>query len=575
MTKKNVSATFVLTFCAFLCPVSFINAEPVGTAFTYQGRLLDNGTTADGKYDFQFALYDADTLGTQVGSNVDKEDVQVTDGYFTVEIDFGSSVFTDQVRWLQIAVRPWDSSDDHAILTPRQKITPTPYAIYAEKAAYADNAAGLAVLIASLEARIESLENPPGWHLPELLEMNDLGSAGNPKVAVDGSGNAVAVWHQHDGTRNNIWSNRYDAETGWSAPELIETNDIGNAILAQVAALPSRDVIAVWEQQDGTFYSIWSNRYVTGSGWSVPELIETDNAGNAGGAQIAVDPSGNIVAVWHQHDGTYNNIWSNHYVAGTGWGTAELIEMDDRDAYCPQVAVDDGGNAVAVWMQDDGTRDNIWSNRYVAGTGWGTAELIEMNGGAAEFPQVAVDGGGNAVAVWHQDNGTHFGIWSNRYVVGTGWGTAELIETDNAENAFYPQVAAVPSGNAVAVWHQDDGIRDNIWSSCYVAGTGWDTAELIETDNVGDARSPRVAVDDGGNAVAVWHQDDGIRDNIWSNRYVAGTGWSSPELIEADNAGDACYPQVAVDDGGNAVAVWRQFDGTLYNIWSNRYVHKE
>ena len=66
-----------------------------------------------------------------------------------------------------------------------------------------------------------------------------------------------------------------------------------------------------------------------------------------------------------------------------------------------------------------------------ANSGWGTAQLIETDAEIAAAPQVAVDGSGNAVAVWEQYDGTRYNIWSNRYVVGAGWGDAELIETDD------------------------------------------------------------------------------------------------------------------------------------------------
>ncbi len=126
---------------------------------------------------------------------------------------------------------------------------------------------------------------------------------------------------------------------------------------------------------------------------------------------------------------------------------------------------------------------------------WGTAELIETDdAGFTRNPQVAVDAQGNAVAVWEQ----FFDIWANRFVAGVGWGTAELIETDDAGLAFDPQVALDPQGNAVAVWRQSG----NIWANRFGPGVGWGTAELIETDDAGDARSPQVAVDPQGNAVA-------------------------------------------------------------------------
>ena len=403
-----------------------------------------------------------------------------------------------------------------------------------------------------------------GWQVATLLEKDNAGDASHPQVA---------VWYQRDGTRTNIYSNRYVPGRGWGSAQLIETNDTGSAVFPQVAVDASGNAVAVWRQFDGTRDNIWANRYVPGTGWGTAELIETDDTGDAGNPKVAVDASGNAVAVWRQPVDLLSNIWSNRYIPGFGWGTAQLIQTDNAGgAYAPQVAVDGSGNAVAVWSQLNGGLHSIYANRYVPGTGWGTAQLIETDDTwHAGSPQVAVDGSGNAVAVWQQSDGTRDNIWANRYVLGTGWGTAEIIETDDTGDAGRPQVAVDASGNAVAVWEQWDGSRFNIWSNRYVPGTGWGTAELIETDNAGFANFPQVAVDGSGNAVAVWAQWDGTNYSIWSNRYIPGFGWGTAQLIETDNAGFANNPQVAVDGSGNAVAVWYQSDGTRFNIWSNRW----
>jgi len=107
--------------------------ESTGTAFTYQGRLLDGGGVADDLYDFRFELYDAPTTGTQLGRIIDVEGLDVIDGYFTVELDFGEGVFDGGGRWLEISVRPGQSNDpeDYTTLSPRQRIMPTPYALHA------------------------------------------------------------------------------------------------------------------------------------------------------------------------------------------------------------------------------------------------------------------------------------------------------------------------------------------------------------------------------------------------------------------------------------------------------------
>jgi hypothetical protein len=105
-----------------------VQASPVGTAFTYQGRLTDGGTLANGSYDFRFQLYDAASVGNQLGSII-QEDVAVTDGLFTVALDFGAGAFNGEARWLEVGVRPGSSAGAYTALSPRQSLAPAPYAL--------------------------------------------------------------------------------------------------------------------------------------------------------------------------------------------------------------------------------------------------------------------------------------------------------------------------------------------------------------------------------------------------------------------------------------------------------------
>jgi hypothetical protein len=134
MKHTTISKILFTLFAVVLCfgPVGL--AEPVGTAFTYQGRLIDANQTADGLYDFQFKLFDAASAGNQIGLDVNLPEVDVIDGYFTVELDSGSGVFDGNERWLEIGVRPGDLNDPnvYTTLTPRQEVTPAPHAIYAD-----------------------------------------------------------------------------------------------------------------------------------------------------------------------------------------------------------------------------------------------------------------------------------------------------------------------------------------------------------------------------------------------------------------------------------------------------------
>jgi len=106
-------------------------AAQMGTVFTYQGRLMEAGNPADGQYDFEFMLYNAPSYGSQLAGTGEVNDLDVINGYFTVELDFGSDVFDGDAVWLEISVRPGDSNDPNAFvsLSPRQQITATPYSL--------------------------------------------------------------------------------------------------------------------------------------------------------------------------------------------------------------------------------------------------------------------------------------------------------------------------------------------------------------------------------------------------------------------------------------------------------------
>ena len=105
-----------------------------GTAVTYQGRLNDSGVPANGTYDLRFRLFDAATNGNFSGGVVTLPTVGVSNGLFTVTLGFNYPNFDGSARWLDIGVRTNGSPDAYTNLVPRQALTPTPYAIFANTA---------------------------------------------------------------------------------------------------------------------------------------------------------------------------------------------------------------------------------------------------------------------------------------------------------------------------------------------------------------------------------------------------------------------------------------------------------
>jgi hypothetical protein len=122
MRRTIVSAFATLLATASLTLSAYAQSS---TAFTYQGYLQDNNNPANGTYDLKFTLYDAATEGNAIGNPVFIEDLQIQNGLFTVEVDFGTAPFAQgQRRWIEIAVRPGDSTDDHTTLRPAHRTDP-------------------------------------------------------------------------------------------------------------------------------------------------------------------------------------------------------------------------------------------------------------------------------------------------------------------------------------------------------------------------------------------------------------------------------------------------------------------
>ena len=128
---KIIVAPALLALLATInSPLSTLHAQ--GTAFTYQGRLDAGVNPANGSYDLRFIVYDSSLGGSQQGPVLTNAGVSIVNGLFTSTLDFGNQ-FPGAGRWLEIAVRT-NGNGAFTTLSPRQPLTPAPYAVYAGSA---------------------------------------------------------------------------------------------------------------------------------------------------------------------------------------------------------------------------------------------------------------------------------------------------------------------------------------------------------------------------------------------------------------------------------------------------------
>ncbi len=135
---------FVAGFALVACHTSL--AQPLTTAFTYQGELSAGAALANGPHDMRFTLWSDPGAGPQLGTTLCSDNVNIINGKFAVTLDFGSQ-FAGQRRWLQIEVRPDTGSAcgtgaGFTLLSPRQELTLAPHAAFSLAAASANTLAG-------------------------------------------------------------------------------------------------------------------------------------------------------------------------------------------------------------------------------------------------------------------------------------------------------------------------------------------------------------------------------------------------------------------------------------------------
>ena len=137
LTRHNRKPPIFLSVMLFLVLIS-ASASAQTSSFTYQGKLSDGGIPASGNYDLQFTLWDSVSGGTQVGTPQTVSTVAVSNGIFTVSIDFGASAFPGANRFLEIGARV-SGGGSFTVLSPRQQITSTMYAVRSLNAGGADS----------------------------------------------------------------------------------------------------------------------------------------------------------------------------------------------------------------------------------------------------------------------------------------------------------------------------------------------------------------------------------------------------------------------------------------------------
>lgn len=407
--------------------------------------------------------------------------------------------------------------------------------------------------------------------------LSDAG-ASEPQVVVAANGDTLVGWLQLEpgSATRSLWGRRRSG-TVWSAAERLEqaAGDVDQFALAMDRS--SGRAMVAWRQLGGSPHDVFARVFEPGTGYGVATMLD-NLPGTVGDVRAAIDGQGRAFAVWAQDEQQIGrfSIWAARFTPGGGWAAAQLLETTNvigaQDG-TPRIAMLADGGALVVWEQSGNPRIALWTNRYLAGAGWGTASELVPNEGVLQslrWPELAGDATGRVLLVWGQfdlEAGVQRSTVRHKRFDG-GWqnGRAAVAEATLGNLVPRPRATLAGDGSAVVGWV---GADDTLQVATSAWGGAW-TRSIADASLAGSAVSlPGVAAGSSGRALVGWVQETSPGVTVVHGVTRVGATWAPPTRLE-EEVGFAVSTWAAGNDSGLGVLVWTQFVAGIGTVISSR-----
>jgi PKD domain len=423
-----------------------------------------------------------------------------------------------------------------------------------------------------------------GWH-PAVNASAAIPSEGPwdvmsmQDVAVDGEGNAIAVWVQATIAGTEVIRAATRPVGGsWSKSVPLSNPVAERTVELQLVVDPEGNAAAIWIGYGNFKEVVRAATRPAGGEWSEPVAL-SDEASPAVQPDLAIDDEGTVTVIW-----VGNEEWEEGVVeaathpADGDWSEPVELSDESRAARSPEVAVDQQGEVTAVWVLNTGSRDDgvIQSTTRPAGGEW-SEEPVDVSGedGLASLPRIAVDAAGDATVVWQQQDipapsGFRIFVQTAHRVDGT-W-SEPLSITREDWISTNPELTVDQQGNVTAIWtggQPGTATRHLTVRSRSAAGSWGEPFNLVTKNGLVEPGESDfgLAADAEGNVTAIWTAWAVPTYVVRSARLPFGGTWSTPATVSSAS-GYALWPQLAVDPQGYATVVWSGYQAGLHAVRS-------
>lgn len=301
----------------------------------------------------------------------------------------------------------------------------------------------LATLVITTVMICSALTNAQTWSSPQFVA-----NGSTVAVATNGTTSAVLFTPPSGGLQASVKSG-----ASWQAPVSLTTA----AATGNIAVAANGSVLAVWSfRTTNTYTPVEAQaRFYSGGIWGNTITISTNVYGNVsslGLPAIGFDGNSQATLVWEQITNPSPIACGLKAVTGnaaSGFGSAQTITTDTTCYGLAKIAVNSVGEAVVV----EGA-PGILSGAIIgisrASTGaWAAPVTVAASAYRQDNPSVGLGNNGTAVAVWRTRSGVSYSVRS-----GGAWGAAAGLPVLSGQAGGSTGVAVDGSGNAVAIFTQ-------------------------------------------------------------------------------------------------------------------------
>ncbi|MDP2018127.1 hypothetical protein [Hydrogenophaga sp.] len=359
------------------------------------------------------------------------------------------------------------------------------------------------------------------------------------------------------------------APFAWLDAERLDLGDSGSAHNTRLALNRQGAGMVVWEHVDGSTVEVHARTVSINDGLGATLALGT---GIAAFPDVAIDEQGHALAVWVQGATTLSQIWARSYDPDTGWGTAQMMSRpQDTLVAQPRAAINEAGEMAVVWMQTVGVTYQVHARRFSPTQGWSSAVRLDSAPYEAWTPQVSLDAEGRLLCVWYQsDADGRSNLWANHIDPdGTSATAVQIDQSDGYSNQ--PVLARLGDGSSLAMWRQtNEVLLQVIGLNRFQPGSGWATTTSASGGYASVARSPYLAAWGASNAVTAWVQSTGSRTEVWANRIQQGQP-GQPQALQGGQTLAQDDARIGADDLGHAIGMWTVRDGAARTLWTTQW----